>query len=69
VAGTVGEAVDRLQRVKVVPKSRKHRGTGACIREHGFRGALINGYSNVGPDESVQYLDDEPVLGLKEGAR
>ena len=33
-----------------------------AVSERGFRGALINGYSNVGPDESVQYLDDEPVL-------
>jgi len=23
---------------------------------------VINGYANVGPDESVQYLDDEPAL-------
>jgi len=27
----------------------------------GFKGALVNGYSNIGPDESVQYLDEEPV--------
>lgn len=33
-----------------------------AVSEHGFKGALINGYSNVGPDESVQYLDEEPVL-------
>jgi gamma-resorcylate decarboxylase len=31
------------------------------ISEHGFKGALINGYSNVGSDESVLYLDDEPA--------
>jgi predicted TIM-barrel fold metal-dependent hydrolase len=33
-----------------------------AVSEHRFKGALINGYSNVGPNESVQYLDDEPVL-------
>jgi 2,3-dihydroxybenzoate decarboxylase len=27
----------------------------------GFKGALVNGYSNVGPGEIVQYLDEEPV--------
>jgi gamma-resorcylate decarboxylase len=32
------------------------------VSEHGFKGALINGYSNVGPNESVQYLDDEAVI-------
>jgi predicted TIM-barrel fold metal-dependent hydrolase len=32
-----------------------------AVRQFGFKGALINGYSNVGPNESVQYLDEEPV--------
>jgi gamma-resorcylate decarboxylase len=31
------------------------------VRQHGFKGALINGYTNIGPNESVQYLDEEPV--------
>jgi gamma-resorcylate decarboxylase len=31
------------------------------VRELGFKGALINGYSNLGPNESVQYLDEEPM--------
>lgn len=37
-----------------------------AVSEHGFKSALIDGYSNVGPDESVQYLDDEPVLAFWE---
>ena len=32
------------------------------IQQYGFKGALINGYSNIGPDESVRYLDDESAL-------
>jgi len=27
----------------------------------GFKGALINGYSNIGPDEQVMYLDEQPA--------
>jgi gamma-resorcylate decarboxylase len=32
-----------------------------AVRELRFKGVLINGYSNLGPNESVQYLDEEPV--------
>ena len=32
-----------------------------CVGDLGFKGALINGYSNIGPDEDVQYLDEQPV--------
>ena len=32
-----------------------------AVKEFGFKGALINGYSNVGPGDNVQYLDEEPV--------
>ena len=35
-----------------------------CVEKLGFKGALINGYSNLGPGESVQYLDEEPVREL-----
>ncbi len=31
------------------------------VRQFGFKGALISGYTNIGPNESVQYLDEEPV--------
>jgi 2,3-dihydroxybenzoate decarboxylase len=31
------------------------------VRQLGFKGALINGYTNIGPNESVQYLDEEPI--------
>jgi gamma-resorcylate decarboxylase len=31
------------------------------VRQFGFKGALINGYTNIGPNESVRYLDEEPV--------
>ena len=32
-----------------------------AVVELGFKGALINGYSNIGPDEDVRYLDEEPL--------
>ena len=35
-----------------------------CVEKLGFKGALINGYSDIGPGESVQYLDDERVREL-----
>ena len=33
-----------------------------AVDELGMKGALINGYSNFGPDEQIQYLDEAPVL-------
>lgn len=32
-----------------------------AVLQLGFKGALINGYTNIGSNESVQYLDEEPV--------
>jgi predicted TIM-barrel fold metal-dependent hydrolase len=32
-----------------------------AVSDLGFKGALINGYTNIGPDEAVAYLDEEPV--------
>ncbi|MBV8105753.1 MAG: amidohydrolase [Hyphomicrobiales bacterium] len=32
-----------------------------AVVELGFKGALVNGYSNVGSDERVQYLDEPPA--------
>jgi gamma-resorcylate decarboxylase len=32
-----------------------------AVRQLEFKGALISGYTNVGPNESVRYLDEEPV--------
>lgn len=37
-----------------------------AVSEFGFKGVLINGYSNVGPNEQVQYLDEEPVWSFWE---
>lgn len=34
----------------------------------GFKGALINGYTNVGEDEAAVYLDEQPA-GLFASAR
>jgi 2,3-dihydroxybenzoate decarboxylase len=32
-----------------------------AVVDLGLKGALVNGYSNLGPGEHVQYLDEEPV--------
>lgn len=32
-----------------------------AVTKLGLKGALINGYSNLGENEKVQYLDEEPV--------
>ena len=32
-----------------------------AVKQLGFKGALINGYSNVGDNEQVRYLDEEPL--------
>ena len=32
-----------------------------AVKTLGLKGALINGFSNIGPDENVQYLDEPPV--------
>lgn len=32
-----------------------------AVGELGLKGALINGYSNVGPGDHIQYLDEEPA--------
>ncbi len=32
-----------------------------AVVELGLKGALINGYSNLGPNDHIQYLDEEPV--------
>jgi gamma-resorcylate decarboxylase len=32
-----------------------------AVGDLGFKGALINGYSNVGADEAVVYLDEQPM--------
>jgi 2,3-dihydroxybenzoate decarboxylase len=32
-----------------------------AVGDLGLKGALINGYTNIGPDEAVMYLDEQPV--------
>ena len=32
-----------------------------AVGELGLKGALINGFTNTGPDEAVRYLDEEPA--------
>jgi gamma-resorcylate decarboxylase len=39
-----------------------------AVTELGFKGSLINGYSNTGPGEAVIYLDEEPIWEFWERA-
>ncbi|MDW9380704.1 amidohydrolase family protein, partial [Chryseobacterium sp. JV558] len=32
-----------------------------AVKELGFKGVLINGYTNIGDENTAQYLDEEPV--------
>ena len=36
------------------------------VKQLGFRGALVNGYSNIGDAQTAQYLDEPPVWGFWE---
>jgi gamma-resorcylate decarboxylase len=36
------------------------------VRQLGFKGALINGFSNIGNAETAQYLDEQPVWAFWE---
>jgi len=40
----------------------------SAVTQLGFKGALINGYSNIGGRDAVQYLDEKPVWEIL-GAR
>lgn len=39
-----------------------------CVREHGFKGALVNGYSSVGDLETAAYYDEPQYLPFWERA-
>ncbi|SFN40661.1 2,3-dihydroxybenzoate decarboxylase [Chryseobacterium oleae] len=32
-----------------------------AVKEFGFKGALVNGYTNIGDENTAQYLDEEPI--------
>lgn len=32
-----------------------------AVRQLGFKGVMVNGYTNIGAGDDVQYLDEEPV--------
>jgi gamma-resorcylate decarboxylase len=40
-----------------------------CVRELGFRGALVNGYSNVGDPDTAVYLDDSTLAPFWEAVQ
>lgn len=55
---------DRISAFAAVPLQNPKAATDELRRtvgELGFVGVLVNGYSNVGPDEEVQYLDEAPL--------
>lgn len=64
VAASVKAHPDRLSAFAAVPLQDPAAAADELERaivELGFKGVLINGYSNLGPDEHVQYLDEQPV--------
>jgi 2,3-dihydroxybenzoate decarboxylase len=63
-ASIIKKHADRFSAFAAVPLQEPHAAAAeleGAVRELNFKGALVNGYSNIGPDESVQYLDEEPV--------
>jgi gamma-resorcylate decarboxylase len=64
LARVIGEHPDRFSGFAAVSLQEPREAADElerCVRGLGFKGALVNGYTNVGPGESVQYLDEEPV--------
>jgi predicted TIM-barrel fold metal-dependent hydrolase len=39
-----------------------------AVTQLGFKGALVNGYSNIGDEQTARYLDEPPVLPFWERA-
>ena len=61
LAEQVGRRPDRFEAFAALPMQDPEQATRElerCIRQLGFRGALVNGYSQVGTPETVRYCDD-----------
>ena len=61
LAAYVRRHSDRLSAFAAVPMQGPEAAADKLARavgEHGFKGALINGYSNVGAGEDIEYLDE-----------
>ncbi|MCW0355601.1 amidohydrolase family protein [Pantoea ananatis] len=55
---------DRLRAFACVPMQYPHQAATELertVKNHGFVGALINGYTNFGDENTVQYLDEPQV--------
>ncbi|MBV8440810.1 MAG: amidohydrolase family protein [Hyphomicrobiales bacterium] len=55
---------DRLSALAAVPLQDPRAAADELERavvDRGFKGALVNGYTNLGSDERVQYLDEPPA--------
>ena len=62
LAGHVRRHADRLSAFAAVPMQDPEAAgleLARAVGEHGFKGALINGYSTIGGEEDVKYLDEE----------
>jgi predicted TIM-barrel fold metal-dependent hydrolase len=60
LAGEVAKRSDRFQGLAALPMQdpdEAARELGRCVRELGFRGALVNGFSQVGDAENATYYD------------
>ena len=61
LAGRVRRHADRLSAFAAVPMQDPEAAgleLARAVGEHGFKGALINGYSTIGGEEDVKYLDE-----------
>ena len=61
LAGHVRRHADRLSAFAAVPMQAPEAAAlelARAVGEHGFKGALINGYSTIGGEEDVKYLDE-----------
>ena len=67
LAGEVAKRPERFQGLAALPlqdPDAAARELARCMRELGFRGALVNGYSQVGTPDSMVYLDDARYRGF-----
>ena len=69
LAGEVAKRPDRFQALAALAMQDPEaaaRELVRCVKELGFRGALVNGFSQIGEPDSMVYLDDTRYAGFWE---
>ena len=67
LAGEVAKRPNRFQGLAALAMQDSDEATGElrrCVKELGFRGALVNGFSQIDDPNSMVYLDDERYAGF-----